>query len=77
MDTGLLIARLVFGMLMTVHGCQKLFGWFGGPGMRGTAMFLEGLGFGPAGCSRWRTLSRSVAVVFSSRSACSSLRLPQ
>ena len=32
MDTGLLIARLVFGLLMTVDGCQKLFGWFGGPG---------------------------------------------
>lgn len=47
MDTGLLIARLVFGMLMTVHGCQKLFGWFGGSGMRGTAVFLEGLGFRP------------------------------
>jgi putative oxidoreductase len=47
LDTGLLIARLVFGLLMTVHGCQKLFGWFGGPGMRGTAVFLEGLGFRP------------------------------
>lgn len=47
MDTGLLIARLVFGLLMAVHGCQKLFGWFGGPGMGGTAAFLEGLGFRP------------------------------
>ena len=47
METGLLIARLVFGLLMAVHGCQKLFGWFGGPGMRGTAVFLEGLGFRP------------------------------
>jgi putative oxidoreductase len=47
MDTGLLIARLVFGLLMAVHGFQKLFGWFGGPGMSGTASFLEGLGFRP------------------------------
>jgi hypothetical protein len=47
MDTGLLIARLVFGLLMAVHGSQKLFGWFGGPGMSGTAAFLEGLGFRP------------------------------
>jgi putative oxidoreductase len=47
MDTGLLIARLVFGLLMTVHGCQKLFGWFGGPGMSGTGAFLEQLGFRP------------------------------
>ena len=47
MDAGLLIARLVFGLLMAVHGSQKLFGWFGGPGMNGTAAFLEGLGFRP------------------------------
>jgi putative oxidoreductase len=47
MDIGVLIARLVFGLLMTVHGCQKLFGWFGGPGMSGTAVFLESLGFRP------------------------------
>jgi putative oxidoreductase len=38
---------LVFGLLMAVHGSQKLFGWFGGPGMSGTASFLEGLGFRP------------------------------
>ena len=47
MDIGLLIARLVFGLLFAAHGCQKLFGWFGGPGMSGTAAFLEGLGFRP------------------------------
>jgi putative oxidoreductase len=47
MDTGLLIARLVFGLLMVAHGCHKLFGWFGGPGMSGTAAFFEGLGFRP------------------------------
>jgi putative oxidoreductase len=47
MDIGLLIARLVFGLMMSVHGGQKLFGWFGGPGMSGTAAFLEGLGFRP------------------------------
>lgn len=47
MDVGLLIARLVFGMLLAAHGCQKLFGWFGGPGMSGAAMFFESLGFRP------------------------------
>ena len=47
MDTGLLIARLVFGLLIAVHGCQKLFGWFGGPGVSGTSVFFEGLGFRP------------------------------
>src|SRR5712691_4138327 len=47
MDTGLLIARLVFGLLMTAHGAQKLFGWFGGYGLAGTAGFLDALGFRP------------------------------
>ena len=47
MDVGLLIARLVFGLLLAAHGCQKLFGWFGGPGLSGTAPFFESLGFHP------------------------------
>ena len=48
MDLGLLIARLVFGLLLAAHGCQKLFGWFGGAGLSGTAPFFESLGFHPA-----------------------------
>jgi len=47
MDTGLLIARMVFGLLMAAHGAQKLFGWFGGYGLAGTAGFFEQLGFRP------------------------------
>ena len=47
MDQGLLIVRLVFGLLMAAHGAQKLFGWFGGHGLAGTAGFLEMLGFRP------------------------------
>ncbi|SRR6266508_17109 len=47
MDTGLLIARVVLGLLMTAHGAQKLFGWFGGYGLTGTAGFFESLGFHP------------------------------
>ena len=47
MDVGLLIARAVFGLLLAAHGCQKLFGWFGGSGMSRTNMFFESLGFRP------------------------------
>ncbi len=47
MDTGLLIARVVFGLLMAAHGTQKLFGWFGGYGIAGTGGFFESLGFRP------------------------------
>lgn len=47
MDSGLLLARLVFGLLMAGHGSQKLFGWFGGYGLAGTGGFFEQLGFRP------------------------------
>lgn len=47
MDAGLLIVRLVAGGLMAAHGAQKLFGWFGGYGLAGTAGFMEQLGFRP------------------------------
>ena len=47
MNEGLLIARLVFGLLIAAHGTQKLFGWFGGYGIAGTGGFLESLGFRP------------------------------
>lgn len=47
MDTGLLVARLVFGLVMAAHGSQKLFGWFGGYGLAGTGGFFEQLGFRP------------------------------
>ena len=47
MDTGLLLARMVLGLLMAAHGTQKLFGWFGGYGLAGTGGFFESLGFRP------------------------------
>jgi len=47
MDAGLLIVRVVFGMLMAAHGTQKLFGWFGGYGLVATSGFFESLGFRP------------------------------
>ena len=47
MDAGLLLARMVFGLVMAAHGSQKLFGWFGGYGLAGTGGFFESLGFRP------------------------------
>ena len=44
---GLLIARLVLGLLMAAHGTQKLFGWFGGYGLHTTGEFFVQLGFRP------------------------------
>src|SRR5579884_549580 len=45
MSYGLLLLRVVVGGTMFAHGAQKLFGWFGGPGIRGTAGFFGSLGF--------------------------------
>src|SRR5262245_60697681 len=47
MDAGLLIVRLVFGLLMAGHGAQKLFGWLGGHGFAATSGMFETLGFRP------------------------------
>jgi putative oxidoreductase len=47
MDAGLLISRLVLGLALGAHGAQKLFGWFGGYGPKGTGGFFESLGFRP------------------------------
>ena len=43
MATGLLILRVVIGALFVGHGTHKLFGWFGGHGLDGTARFMESL----------------------------------
>ncbi len=37
MSYGLLLIRVVFGLSLAGHGVQKLFGWFEGPGLQGTA----------------------------------------
>ncbi|MEV5694762.1 DoxX family protein [Micromonospora globbae] len=47
MDAGLLLLRVLIGVLLAAHGAQKLFGWFSGQGPRGTAEFLESLGWRP------------------------------
>jgi putative oxidoreductase len=47
MDAGLILIRLVIGLMMAAHGAQKLFGWFGGYGLAGTAGFFESMGFRP------------------------------
>lgn len=46
MDLALLLVRLI-GLGFAAHGAQKLFGWFGGYGLAGTAGFFESLGFRP------------------------------
>lgn len=47
MNTGLLVLRLVIGLLLVGHGTQKLFGFFDGPGLAGAGGFFHSLGFRP------------------------------
>lgn len=47
MDIGLLLLRLAVGLTLAAHGTQKLFGWFGGPGLSAAGQFFTVLGFPP------------------------------
>ncbi len=46
-NIGLLIIRVVIGVLFIGHGAQKLFGSFGGYGLKGTGGWFESIGMKP------------------------------
>ena len=46
-DWGLMALRVGVGGTLVAHGTQKLFGWFGGAGLTGTAAGFERFGFRP------------------------------
>lgn len=57
-DIGLLILRVCLGAMFALHGMQKVFGLFAGPGVNGFAKYLASIGFAPpvfwayvAGCT--------------------------
>ena len=41
------LLRVAVGVLFVGHGTQKLFGWFGGSGLKTTAQFFEQIGLRP------------------------------
>lgn len=44
----LFIVRVALGIIFFAHGAQKVFGWFGGPGLRGLiTYFRQALGVPP------------------------------
>lgn len=54
-----LVVRLALGVIFFAHGTQKLFGWFGGPGLRGTiATFAEHLGI-PAAATTFAAVTET------------------
>ncbi len=46
-DLGVLILRMLVGLLVVGHGAQKLFGWFSGHGLARFAGWLESFGLKP------------------------------
>lgn len=47
LNAGLLLIRLIFGLSFARHGTEKLFGWFGGYGIKGVGGWFESIGIKP------------------------------
>jgi len=47
-DLSLLILKLGVGLTFAAHGAQKVFGWWGGPGLAGWQGAMAHMGFRPA-----------------------------
>jgi putative oxidoreductase len=50
---GLFVLRAFIGLVLAGHGAQKLFGWFGGPGIDGWANVMDKMGLRPARMWSW------------------------
>jgi len=55
LDWGLLIVRVVAGLIFAAHGAQKAFGWWSGPGLPGWEAAMQRMGLRPA--RLWALLS--------------------
>jgi putative oxidoreductase len=47
-DLVLLVLRVLVGLVVAAHGAQKLFGWFGGAGLKGFSGWMASMGLKPA-----------------------------
>jgi putative oxidoreductase len=52
-DAALLVLRLGIGLIFAVHGAQKLFGWWKGPGFTNWQGAMGRMGFRPAPLFAW------------------------
>jgi putative oxidoreductase len=53
MEIALVGLRLVIGATFAAHAAQKLFGWFGGGGIQGTAGAFDQIGLRPGRLHAW------------------------
>jgi len=53
LDLALLVVRLVLGITFVLHGGQKLFGWYGGAGIKGARNMMQDLGVAHPGLLGW------------------------
>lgn len=52
-DIAIFILRLCLGVIFIAHGLQKVFGFFGGPGIEGFSKMVAGIGANPAIAWAW------------------------
>lgn len=50
---GLLVIRVAVGLIVAAHGAQKLFGWWGGTGMKGWTGAMTRMRIRPAAAWAW------------------------
>ncbi len=60
-DWGMLVIRVVVGLIFAAHGAQKAFGWWSGPGFAGWRGAMEKMGIRPAGF--WAAVSMAAELV--------------
>ncbi|MEA2647153.1 MAG: putative oxidoreductase [Chloroflexota bacterium] len=53
LDVGLFVLRVAIGLMISAHGGQKLFGWFGGQGMNGWTGMVEKMRMRPTSLWAW------------------------
>src|SRR5207249_5397470 len=53
LDLALLVIRVFVGITFMLHGGQKLFGWYGGGGLKGARSMMQSLGVAHPGLLGW------------------------